>query len=233
MKKVIFILMLMSSTAYGQGVFKEGLQPSPGPFNNQFQNPNNNESTPKPDPTRITTEAIAALKQQLLELFGTKFDGVQKDTDEIRSRLDNRQQQIDEALAHLEKLMNEKFKGVDQQFAGRDTALAAALLAQKTSVDEQNKSNAASATKSEVGFEKRIESIAFLITAQSQAADSKISDLKDRLTAIESRGEGAGSTVNWIIAGVGFLLTMLSIVGTVVALMKSNQAAVVAVNGKR
>lgn len=236
MKRILLLLMLTSSAAYGQEqqqsepqpvpqrepTFSEALQPS-GSLVRQLASSGSQETTPKPDPTRVTTEAIAALRQQLLELFGAKFDDIIKQADRQQFELEKRDGDIKDAIAHLEKLMNEKFKGVDQQFAGRDTALAAALLAQKTSVDEQNKSNAASTTKSEVGFEKRIESIAQLISAQLAASDGKFSDLKDRITSIESRSEGSGSAINWVIAAVGFVSVLIGIGATVISMFNKPQ----------
>lgn len=201
------------------------------------------DNIPVPDPTSITTEAIAALKTQLLELFGAKLDALGKEIDRIALELKERpadvRGEVRRELENLKILMDEKFKGVDQQFAGRDTALAAALLAQKTSVDEQNKSNAASATKSEVGFEKRIEGIATLIATQEKSSSDKITDLKDRLTAIESRGEGRGDVTGWIVAAAGFVMALLSIAAAVIGFTRRSPEPAVkyvevpVANGKR
>lgn len=163
-------------------------------------------TVPVPDPTKLTTDAVQALKEQLIALFGKEFDFVAKEIVRLRSDIDSSPKLIMEQTKHLEVLMNEKFKGVDQQFAGRDTALAAALLAQKTSVEEQNKSNALSAAKSEAGFDKRIEGVSALIASQALNSDGKFGDLKDRLTAIESRSKGLSDGYGWLIAFIGVLV---------------------------
>lgn len=177
-------------------------------------------TVPIPDPTKLTTEAVAALKVQLTELFGKEFDGIRREVERLSKEMDARPAAVIQEIKHLDQLMNEKFKGVDQQFAGRDTALAAALLAQKTSVEEQNKSNALSAAKSEAAFEKRIDGVSALISSQTKATDDKITDAKDRITTMESRSAGGGAAINWAIVGVGFILTLISIAGAVIALIK-------------
>ena len=110
---------------------------------------------PSPDPTKLTTDAVAALKEQLVELFGKEMRFIQHEIDRLRAEIDQRPNEIREAIGHLTVLVGEKFKGVEQQFIGRDVALAAALLAQKASVDEQNRSNAAAAAKAEAGATDR------------------------------------------------------------------------------
>lgn len=136
---------------------------------------------PIPDPTLLTTQAMEKSIAALKELQ-------------------------EEKITALSSLMMEKFRGVEQNFSGRDTALAAALLAQKTSVEELNKSNALSAAKSEAGFDKRIEGISTLMAAQNKGSDDKITDLKDRITAMEARGKGIADSYGWLIGLIGVLV---------------------------
>ena len=173
---------------------------------------------PIPDPTKLTTEAVALMKSQLVELFGQQFSSVEKDIERLRKEIDHSPHEVRQELCHLRILMDEKFKGVDQQFLGNATALAAALLAQKTSVEEQNKANAMSAAKSEAGFAKQIDSITALITSEAKSTDGKINDAKDRLTAIESHGKGISDGWGWIVGGVGFILSVVGIVSAGIAI---------------
>ena len=161
---------------------------------------------PVPDPTKLTTDAVQALKEQLIALFEKQFDFVEKEVVRLRAEIDASPKLMVEQIKHLEALTNEKFRAVELQFAGRDTALAAALLAQKTSVEEQNKSNALSIAKSEASFDKRIDGVSALISNQSANLDSKINDAKDRLTAIESRGKGISDSYGWLIAFIGVMV---------------------------
>lgn len=193
---------------------------------------------PVPDPTKVTTEAIERLEKQLKELFGTQFAALNTRFDRMQEQFDSRPAAVVAEIAHLRQLTEEKFKGVDQQFAGRDTALAAALLAQKTSVEEQNKANAASAGKSEAGFTKQIDGALTLITAtakagddkidgvkallatQSKTNDEKINDLRDRLTTIDGREEGGSATVGIILAAIAAISSIIAIIAAVAAVLK-------------
>jgi len=200
-------------------------------------------STPVPDPTKLTTEAVDRLKETLKELFGARFEHVEKALDRLQMQLDTRPAAIVQEIAHLRGLMDEKFrtiderfKGVDQQFAGRDTALAAALLAQKTSVEEQNKANALATSKSEAGFTKqidgatltisasakssdeKIEVVKSLIQAGQASADDKIEDVRNRIGALENQKKGASDNWAGIAAAAALVLVVIGIIGGVIAL---------------
>jgi hypothetical protein len=149
-------------------------------------------SRPIPDPTLLTTQAQERAISALRELLDARAKGLADEnawqTKEFDSsvarivlRLDRIPEMIETRTIELQRLMEEKFKGVDQQFAGRDVALAAALLAQKTSVDEQNKANAASSAKAEGATTKQIDGIQSIIFANSKATDDKIDGVKSLL----------------------------------------------------
>jgi Flp pilus assembly protein TadB len=135
-------------------------------------------SVPVPDPTKLTTDAVNALSEQLKELFGVKLDA-------------------------LESLMLEKF-------TGRDKALEAALAAQQARVEEQNKSNALAATKAESGFDKRIQEVSERMVQQTKSNDDRFSDLKDRLTAVESIKKGSSEMLAWIFGAAGVALAVVT-----------------------
>ncbi len=168
------------------------------------------------------------------ELLKTQKDALDRTDNRFIKRLDDTQGIIDASLLHLQRLMEEKFKGVDQQFQGRDVALAAALLAQKTSVDEQNKANAASAAKQEGAITKQIDGIQAIIMGNQKGTDDKIDgakallanqakttddkiaelrnsivDLRTATTAITSRGAGQNDLWAYMVAGAGFLVAFL------------------------
>ena len=154
------------------------------------QGPQSNQTTtPNPDPTVLTQNAVNALREQMTEWVNIKFENIER---ELLSRT---------------ALMNEKFIGVQQQFAGRDTALAAALAAA-----------AASAAKSELSFDRRIGDITSLISNQTANNDGKINDLKDRVTTIESRGKGMSDGYSWIVAGIGALFGGAGLIAGIIAL---------------
>ena len=113
---------------------------------------------PVPDPTKLTTDAVNAAKEDIEKLFDTKLNG-------------------------FRELVTEKF-------AGRDTALAAALKAAQELVKQQNDSNTIAIDKAATAFTKQIDSL-----------DEKINDLKARMSDIAARN---WSTVGaYIVGAVG------------------------------
>ena len=156
------------------------------------------DSVPIPDPTARTLEQSRQAVEALKELQSVRIDGLEKEAEHLR-------EQLSTEIAHLARLMDEKFKGVADQFASNAVALAAALLAQKTSVNEQNISSAASVAKSDAAVTKQIDAIGALIDASGKSTDDKIDDLKSRVQSIE--GHSKGSTDTWAyIVGIGGLV---------------------------
>jgi polyhydroxyalkanoate synthesis regulator phasin len=107
-------------------------------------------SVPVPDPTKLTTDAVRAAREEIEKLFDTKLTG-------------------------FRELVTEKF-------AGRDTALAAALKSAQELVKQQNDSNTLAIDKATAAATKQIE-----------AQGERIDDLKERI------GELAGK--NWQVVG--------------------------------
>lgn len=89
---------------------------------------------PVPDPTKLTTDAVASAKADIEKLFDVKLDG-------------------------LRELFGEKFQGIKTEFAMRDTALAAALKAAQEAVKQQNESNTLAIDKAGTATTKQIDSL--------------------------------------------------------------------------
>jgi hypothetical protein len=133
---------------------------------------------PVPDPTKLTTDAVAAAKDDIEKLFDTKLIG-------------------------FRELVTEKF-------AGRDTALAAALKAAQELVKQQNDSNTIAIDKAALAFTKQIDSL-----------DEKINDLKERM-AVE-RGTSSGGRreiMSWIFSSVAMVA---GVVAMIIAILKFAQ----------
>ena len=210
-------------------------------------------STPVPDPTQLTTEAVTREIKQLKELLETRLNGMDTAMEIFREELTRSPTEVDRQIQHLEALLVEKFRTVDEKFASvvtrfneRDVrsereskdnkvAVDAALSAQKEAAGAQNESNATAMTKSENGFTKQIDNISELIRTTANGWDRQMSDLKERVTRIESeyvgraketQDKGAeviqkqGSDKN-VIALVGMIGGLLfAIVGAIMAFMK-------------
>lgn len=84
---------------------------------------------------------------------------------------------------------------VNEQFSGRDTALAAALKAAQELVKQQNDSNTIAIDKAATAFTKQVDSL-----------DEKINDLKERLSEVAGR--------NWSSVG-GYIVGAVGVAGLV------------------
>jgi VIT1/CCC1 family predicted Fe2+/Mn2+ transporter len=144
---------------------------------------------------------------------------------------------VQKQVGNLKELHEEKFAGVDKRFEERDLrtdkiaelnqkALDAALLTAEKAVSKQNESFLAASAKSEAATTKQFDAMQALIVANAKAEDGKISDLKDRVTTIESFGMGrsaAGTTRNsvstLVISGVAALVGVAGLMVAVVALL--------------
>lgn len=128
-------------------------------------------TVPVPDPTKLTTDAVAAAKIELKELFDTKLNG-------------------------FRELVTEKF-------AGRDTALAAALKSAQELVKQQNDSNTLAIDKATAAATKQIE-----------AQGERIDDLKERIG--ELSGKNWSAVGGYIIGAVGVVAAVSAVVAIVV-----------------
>jgi hypothetical protein len=198
---------------------------------------------PNPDPSVLTTQALLREIAMLRDVIETRLDGYDKAIELIQSSADKVPSKVDIAVKQLQELHAEKFQSIEIQFRERDTrteqtsrdskvAVDAALQAAKEAVGEQNKSNTAAINKMETSFTKQIDQIAMLISASNKSTDEKVSDIKDRLTGIETRRvttdvlSQTGKTDmrgNWgyvfgAIAAIGMIVTVI------VAMLRSSPA---------
>lgn len=111
---------------------------------------------------------------------------------------------VDGKVGALKELTDTKISGlkelVDAKFEGNKTALDAALKTQKEASD-----------KIEANFSKQFESSTIIAQATTKATDDKIGDLKDRITASESRGTGRGDVVGYIAIAVAIVAGLIGI----------------------
>jgi transketolase len=137
---------------------------------------NRGDTRPVPDPTALTREATSRLEAVLRNL--------------ITSEIEHQNALFNEKLATLSIQFNTKFTMLDARTAEQkqDTtnALNAALAAQKEAVAAQTASSEKSITKSETATTERIKGVETLLATSTKATDDKITDLKDRVIAIEA-----------------------------------------------
>lgn len=193
---------------------------------------------PNPDPTLLTTKLtereIAALREIVEEkitglgavvtseisglrsTLETRLNGMDLALQLLQATSDKFPARIDEKIAALQGLHDERFRStqnaiassresVAQQFNERDVrtekterdskvAVDAALQAAKEAVNAQQVSNALSIDKSEKATAKQIDQLVVTMQTSDKAKDEKIDDVKERLTRIEGRDLGATAT---------------------------------------
>jgi len=147
--------------------------------------------TPVPDPTELTTKnlqrEIAALKE-LIEARIVSLDHT------ISTRLEGHETLQKVQFEHIADKFIDRDAHADK--ANRDSKdnIAAALQAAKESVFQHNQASSIAIAKSETAMNKTIDQIMTLIHTSNDSLESKISDIKDRLTSIEGKGAGVAAT---------------------------------------
>jgi len=162
---------------------------------------------PDPDPTVLTTENLRREISNLKDLIESRIGAndkaielVQASSNKFREDntklIDDKVTQLHTLIAsELDKLssvMNERFMGVAAQFSERDTRTDQRAGDTKLAVDAAFAAAKEATSKIEAGFTKSIDGQQDLMNTNTKATDDKISDLKDRITAMESRTQGIG-----------------------------------------
>jgi hypothetical protein len=162
-----------------------------------MSNPALQNGRPVPDPTVLTTQQLERAISGLREILEARLNGMDKALSLTHEELNRRATEGSLKVSHLRELSDEKFSSIQTQFLERDTrteqtsrdskvAVDAALQAAKEAVGEQNKSSALAIAKSESATTKQIDQLVVLISTGTNAQDSKINDIKDRITTLES-----------------------------------------------
>lgn len=183
-------------------------------------------STPVPDPTLLTSQALSVAIESLKDLIHAEIHGRAAVVDQrfasmeianglLQQIFDSQPKIIDDKIGNLQTLHEEKFRSIEVQFLERDTrtettardskvAVDAALSAAKEAVGEQNKSSALAIAKSEAATTKQIDQMGTLVGTTTSGLNDKIADVKDRITRIESNsiGHREGFTTTTAIVGI-------------------------------
>lgn len=171
------------------------------------------EWRPVPDPTSLTTEQLHREISSVRELIEARFDSV-------------------------DKLLTEKFYGVGQKFdlvekqrveqkSDTQSAVGAALIAQKESVREQTIASERAIAKSETATMKQLEQLQVNFTTAVEGLRREIGDLKDRVAEVDAKISGvqmqkvgAKEDRTGLYASIAVVLAVLSIISAAVAFMK-------------
>jgi hypothetical protein len=163
------------------------------------------------DLTRVPTQLDRAI-QGLRDLIEARLVGVSSDLESIHIQLGNRDHvvktQVDgmyallsEEIAKLAAVTTERFVGVAAQFSERDTRTDQRAGDTKLAVDAAFAAAKEATSKIEAGFTKAIDGLQQLLNTTTAAINDKVTDLKDqsaanlsdlkeRVTAMENRTAG-------------------------------------------
>jgi small-conductance mechanosensitive channel len=143
---------------------------------------------PPPDPTALTNDALRREIALLRKSLNRRFEGIEA---ELNSRLQSG-----------EKLMNVKFRSVEQRFvsnaeqrsesqAATTTAVAAALQAQKEAVAKSEAATSKQLEQLTVTFETRGESLRRSIDENKERLTSEARELRAAIASVDAKVYGS------------------------------------------
>jgi hypothetical protein len=168
---------------------------------------NSKESRPLPDPTVLTTQSLEREIGHLKELVEARFNAGDKAIMLLQGISDEFPKLVESKVTTLKDLHNERFQSVATKFADSKVAVDAALQAAEKA-----------GTKTEDSFTKQIDQIGVQIRAGTKSSDDKIDDVKQRLTAIESRANGHSDVWGYVVGAVGVMIGISSVIMMVMRL---------------
>lgn len=192
-------------------------------------------STPVPDPTILTTQQlvreIAASREILEAKYDTRLAAMDTATELNKLATDGIPRMVADRVAALEKVINEKFAGIQTQFKERDiraereardnkVAVDAAFAAQKEAAAKQDEANAKAIDKSERATTETIKTNQELSLSKIDALTSQVSDLKLSVVALNTNEQGHIETKSQNNFVVGLIITVvLALLGNAITLM--------------
>lgn len=167
------------------------------------------------DPSALATQALWREVAHLKELVFIKLDGANKAADVSHFGIDQR-------FADEARLRDEKFASIQTQFRERDVrveqtardtkvAVDAALQAAEKARTSSNDAFDKSISKSETATTKQIDQLAVQMNSSTSGLMIQITDVKERLTRIEGKGEGMNAGWGYLVGAVGLLGAVIAI----------------------
>jgi uncharacterized protein YicC (UPF0701 family) len=175
-------------------------------------------STPNPDPTILTTEALLREVSQL-------------------------EQQVQRRFSSEKELILEKFSSVQTQLAliedrrveqKLDTAaaVAAALSAAKEAVNEQKDASDRSSTKTETAFSEQLKQLSQTFVTALNGITVTVDDLKQRLVAMESLKQGGQDRRTDQRSSTALVITVVSTAAVILFGLIAAAVSIIALTGK-
>jgi ribosomal protein L7/L12 len=164
------------------------------------------DTTPRPDPTSLTTDQLLRETHSLRDLMRA----------ELKSEVDLTAERFASVATHLS--LSERQR-VEQKKDTKD-AVDAALAAAKEAVKEQTTASERAIAKSEAATTKQLEQLTATFNTAIKGVTDLLNDSKDRLSRMEAIKQGGKDTYTSLYAVLGAGLTLLVIVDLLLAWFK-------------
>ncbi len=188
----------------------------------------NELSTPRPDPTILTTEQLLRAISAVEAVFDARFDGHKMLIDRLRIDVDAVPERIDFRIEHLRDLDNVKFESIQTQFTERDTRTESTARDSKLAVDAALQAAKEAVAKSEGATIKLLDQLGLQIQSSTKVLDDKIFLLNERMTRSEGKGQGTEATnvvhqttSSYVVALIVAVLLFVSVSVNVVVALKA------------
>lgn len=148
---------------------------------------------------RSSKDLRELLESKLSGDFGSvsaRLNGMYDIIDLLKTRIEIRSSESVAEVKHLRDVMNENVKRIETMIAERDSRADQRAGDVKSAVDTAFQNAKEAITEIKASFTKLIDSMGLTINDKTQNLDRLISDLKDRLTSIESRSGATDPQVN-------------------------------------
>jgi cation transport regulator ChaB len=201
----------------------------------------NGANRPTPDPTILTTEALArGLTSERdyvdgqLDVLRERLRAIDVATRLLNETVNRTPTVIQLEIAHLRELSDEQFKSVQTQFKERDTrqeresrdnkvAVDAAFAAQKEAAAKQDEANAKAIDKSEKATAETIKTNQELSKSTTDALTKSLDEIKLQVSRIETTKVAVSESKNDQRLNVGALIGvggfLIAIASVVIAIM--------------
>lgn len=174
------------------------------------------------DPSALATQALWREVAHLKELVFNRLDSLRSAIDELHNDLNRLRESLQTQILDESRLRDEKFSSIQTQFRERDVrveqtardtkvAVDAALQAAEKARTSSNEAFDKSIFKSETATTKQIDQLAVQMNTSTNGLMIQITDVKERLTRIEGKGEGMH-------AGWGYLVGAIGLIGAIIAI---------------
>jgi predicted DNA binding CopG/RHH family protein len=152
---------------------------------------------------RVPTE-IDRREDALKELFDTKIDFLKQKIDDVKTFAHTRES------TGIEVLFAERFKSIELRFSERDLRFSQTELSHQSAIQSALAAVSLANDKNEKSFTKQVDAITANIVSNTVNIDTRIEDLKQRITMFEGRNSGVSNSLGWIVAAITTIAAIIS-----------------------